>query len=127
MEIKELCQAWLAAKQAENEAAKRRIEIEKHLAAALRHPEDGSKTHTVEGFKVTVTGRLNFRADIPQLISLCEQLPPNMRPIKTETVLDRKGAKWIRNNEPEAWAIISPAIEVEPGKPYVKIEAIIEE
>lgn len=117
---------WVKAKEAEEAAKKARIEIEKQIVGQLCYPEDGSKTHTIGNAKITVTGRLNFNADMPHLIALCEKLPQNLRPLKTETVLDRRGAKWLRNNEVELWAEIAPAIEVSPGKPGVKVEIITE-
>lgn len=124
MSIQNLAKAWILAKEDEDAAIARRLDIEEQLAQALQFPEDGSKTHKVEGYKITVTGRLNFRADMPHLLSLAGQLPDNLRPIKTEPTLDRTGVKWLRSNEPEIYRIIAPAIEVVPGKPGFKIEPL---
>lgn len=117
---------WLEAKADEDAAKKRRHEIEEQIAKLLDHPEDGSKTHSIDGFKIVTTGRLSYRADIEKLQELASQLPENMRPIKTETVLDARGAKWLRNNEPKTWAIIAPAIELRPGKVGIRIEQVEE-
>lgn len=123
-ELMQLSQEWLEAKAAEEAAKLKRYEIEAKVTARLTAPEEGSKTYRLDKFKAVLSGRLNYRADVPQLITLAEQLPPHLRPLKTETVLDTKGAKWIRENEPDMWQIIAPAIEVKPAKTGVKIEII---
>jgi hypothetical protein len=49
-------------------------------------------------------------------------LPPNLRPIKVEPKLDETGAKYLRNNEPEVWAMLAPAITIQPAKTSVTIK-----
>lgn len=116
-----LAQRWLAAKEDEAAANKRRVEIEALILAELGCPEEASKTHQLEGFKITTSGKLNYKADIPQLLTLADQLPADRRPIKTDTRLDETGAKWLRHNEPQLWRLIAPAIEIKPAKPSIKI------
>ncbi|MBB4863322.1 hypothetical protein HNP46_002169 [Pseudomonas nitritireducens] len=125
--MKELFEAWLDAKSRESTANAERVAIEQQIVAAVGFPDEGSKTQKLEGFKVTTGGKLTYKADMPQLTNLVEQLPPHMRPIKSEPKLDETGCKWLRTNEPNLWALIAPAIETKPAKPTVKIERINEE
>ena len=61
--IEALCRDWLDAKRQENAANKRRIEVEEQMAQALDVPDEGSKTHKLEGFKVTVTQPVERKLD----------------------------------------------------------------
>jgi hypothetical protein len=118
----ELARAWLAAKAAENQASKRRQEVEAQIINLLGAKEEGSKTHDVEGFKVTITGKLSYKADVPLLTNLCDKVPTELRPLKVETKLDETGAKCLRANEPEIWALIAPAITITPAKTALSIK-----
>jgi hypothetical protein len=73
--------------------------------------------------KVTITGKLSYKADMEKLQAICAKLPPEMRPIKTETKLDETGAKYLRNNEPQIWAKLAAAITIKDAKPSIEIKA----
>jgi hypothetical protein len=118
----DLARDWLAAKAAETQASALRQSIEAQIINVLGAKEEGSQTHDVEGFKVTITGKLSYKADVPQLLALCHQLPENLRPIKTEPKLDETGAKYLRANEPATWALIAPAITITPAKTALSIK-----
>lgn len=122
--MQDLIQNYLTAKAEELNATAKREYYEALILAKVKAPEDGSKSTKMDGYRITAQGRLNFKADMAQLLVLVQQLPAELRPIKQETVLDRTGAKYIRANEPDTWAIIAPAIEVKPGKSSIKIEQI---
>jgi putative NADH-flavin reductase len=118
-----LCAQWVEAKQAENAANARRVAIEQEITAITGVREEGSETHATEsGMKVTVTGKLNIKADLDALMTLSAGIPEHMRPLKTETVADEKGLKYLRTNEPLIWSHIAPAIEVKAGKPSVVVK-----
>ena len=120
----ELATKLIKAKQKENEANKARVELEEQLIALLGSKPEGSQTHDLEnGLKVTITGKMSYSADVEKLQELCVQIPKNMRPLKVETKLDETGAKYLRNNEPETWAIIADAITIKPAKTSVAIKA----
>lgn len=112
----------IAAKKAENEANSRRVALEEQIISILGVKEEGAATHDVEGIKLTITGKLSYKADMDVLAELCKALPKNMRPIKTEPKLDETGCKYLRNNEPEAWKQIAAAITIKPAKPSVTIK-----
>jgi hypothetical protein len=118
-----LCERWTEAKRRENAANAERVAIEQQITAITGVREEGSATTTTEaGRKVVVTGKLSIKADLPQLVVLCDRLPEQMRPIKTETVVDERGIKYLRANEPEIYALIAPALEVKSAKPSVSIK-----
>ena len=122
--IIELTNLLIAAKQAEAQANKHRVDIEAKIIEALGKRDEGSQTHELEnGLKITITGKMSYKADMAMLMALCEKLPESMRPIKIEPKLDETGAKYLRNNEPEVWATIAQAITIKPAKPSVEIKA----
>jgi hypothetical protein len=119
-----LAQAWLDAKAREAEAARERIEIEKQLIEVLGERDEGSKTHTLEnGAKVTITSRLSYKVpDLDALLEVVKKLPAKLRPIKT--VLDETGVKYLRDQEPELYAVVATAIEVSKAKTGVTVKAV---
>lgn len=123
MTTEQLASLWLGAKATERAAQSERLDIEAALIEALGGAkQEGSQTHDVGIFKVTVTGKLTYKADIPELLALAEKLPESLRPIKTETKLDEAGAKYLRANEPELWRLIANAIEIKPAKTALTIK-----
>ena len=121
--IEQLVEQLAAAKAAEAKANKERVKIEEQIVERLGHKPEGASTHELaNGFKVTVTGKMTYKADMDMLMQLSGNLPPNMRPIKMEPKLDETGANYLRNNEPEVWAMIAPAITIKPAKTSVEIK-----
>jgi len=121
--LETLVELWMKAKGEEDAANGRRLEIEQRITALLPPPEEGSVTHKLDnGFKLTLTGKLGYRCeDARALAEACAGWPANMVPIKTEVKLDETGAKWLRANEPEAWATVARFVTVKPAKTAVKV------
>lgn len=120
----QLAEQLIAAKAAEAKANKERVAIEEQLIEALGSKPEGAETHELpNGLKVTITGKQTYKADMDLLMQICGNLPPNLRPLKVETKLDETGAKYLRNNEPEVWAMLAKAITVTPAKTSVAIKA----
>lgn len=114
----------IAAKKAEAEANARRVTIEQEIVKITGQKEEGSQTHELDnGMKLTVTGKLSYSADMEMLKSLIASVPQNLRPVKVEMKLDETGCKYLRNNEPETWSLIAPAITVKPAKTSIIIKA----
>jgi predicted DNA-binding protein (UPF0251 family) len=122
--VEKLAQRLLDAKAAEAKAASDRASIEQQIIERLGNKPEGAVTHQlISGLKITITGKMSYKADMDMLMQLAGPLPPNMRPIKMEPKLDETGAKYLRNNEPEIWAQLAPAITVKPVKTSVEIKA----
>lgn len=119
----ELARLWTGAKATERAAQQERVQIEEALITRLGAREDGSQTHELEsGLKVTITGKLSYKADVPALLALADRLPEHLRPLKTETKLDEAGAKYLRTNEPELWRMVAPAITITPAKTALTVK-----
>ena len=122
--VEALCRDWLDAKRAETEANRRRLEIETQLAAALDVPQEGSKTHKLEGYKVTVTQTVSRKLDVAVWDRIKDAIPPDLWPVKVKIEADGTGCKYLAKNEPALWRKIAKAIESKPGKPGFKVEAV---
>jgi len=122
--IEALCRDWLDAKRQENAANKRRIEIEEQMAQALEVPDEGSKTHKLDGFKVTVTQPVTRKLDEAAWAKVLHLVPENMRPVKVKIEADATGCKYLAQNEPAMWRKIAKAFETKPGKIGFKVEVL---
>lgn len=120
--VEALCQDWLDAKKAEEGARDQRLAIEAQLTEALDAPEEGSKTHKLENYKVTMTQPIYRKVDADVWKRVQDRVPSEMAPIKTKTEADAAGCKWMAKNEPSLWASISEAFETKPGKVSIKVE-----
>lgn len=118
-----LCIDWLEAKMDENTARKRRIEIETQLADAFDVPHEGSKTHQVGNFKLTLTQPVSRKLDLQEWDEVRSLIPSRLHPIKAKIDADATGCKYLSSHEPELWAKIASAFETKPGKIGVKVEA----
>lgn len=122
--VETLCRDWLEAKRAETAANARRIEIEAQLAQAMEVPEEGSKTHKLDGFKVTVTQPVTRKLDPIKWDAVAHLVPEAMRPVKVKIEADATGCKYLAANEPQLWKKIAKAFETKPGKVGFKVEAV---
>lgn len=120
MELKELCSKWLAAKQAEAEWNKRRVEVEEQIVAITGKKDEGAQTTNEDGFKITVTGKVTRKMDWDKWKEIEGSIPAALRPVKYKPELDEKGVKYLMQNEPEIYARLP--IEVKPAKTAVTIE-----
>lgn len=122
--VQALARDWLEAKRAENAAAATRIKIETQLAQALDVPQEGSKTHKIDGFKVTLTQPVARKVDPKKWEAVKHLITPDMAPVKMKIEADASGCKWLAENDPLAWRKIAPAFETKPGKVGVKVEEV---
>lgn len=116
-----LLQAWLDAKQAQDEAEAERLAIEDQIAEAFERKSEGAITHKLGDYSVTLTQPIYRKIDETtwrQVASLCPEL---LRPVKTKIEADAAGVKYLQNNEPEIWKKIARAFESKPGKVGVKV------
>ena len=114
-------QAWLDAKQAQDEAEAERLAIEDQIAEAFERKTEGAITHKLGDYSVTLTQPIYRKIDETtwkQVASLCPEL---LRPVKTKIEADAVGVKYLQNNEPEIWKKIARAFESKPGKVGVKV------
>ena len=121
----ELSRAWLKAKSDEEAARDRRIAVEEELIKQLGVKPEGSKTHDLGEFKVTICGVVNRLLDKEIWESIKDKLPPEIRPVTYEPKLDIVGTKWLQANQPENYKILARALTIRPGKVGVKVVQVI--
>lgn len=121
MDAIELSAALLDAKAAEDAAKEQRIEVEEALVKILGLKPEGSKTHDLGGFKVTITGVVNRTLNNEVWETIKDKLPPEIRPVTYEPKLDVTGVKWLQENQVEDYKILAQALTIKPGKTSVKV------
>lgn len=123
--LDDLVHQYINSKHAEEGAKKIRLGLEERILALAPAKEEGSSTITLgNGFKLTITGKLTYSCDDPKaLVEALAGWPANMIPVKTEIKLDETGCKWLRANEPTAWATVAKFVTVKPAKTAVSVRA----
>ena len=115
----------LAARKMREEADKLVLECEQELIDMLGNPEEGSKTHRLNGFKVEVKGVINRKVDWDVLDSICATLAEQesffMAPVKIKRELDVTEVKRLLRDQPGVYARLAKAITATPGKTGVTI------
>ena len=122
--VQALARDWLDAKRAENAANAARIKIEEQLAQALDVPDEGSKTHKIDGFKVTLTQPVTRKLDADVWEKVKQHISPEMAPVKVKLEADATGCKWLATHDAKTWRKIASAFETKPGKIGVKVEEV---
>lgn len=121
--IERLAAMWRHAKEREDTARADRIKIEEDLLKVHPAKEEGSETFkTPSGIKITLTGKVSYKADVDKLISLAGGWPEDIRPIKTRVEADETRLKAIRQHRPDLWAAIASAVTTKPAKTGVSID-----
>ena len=113
---------YIAAKRDEDAAKKARIAAEERILALQPAKEEGATTVEAGGYKVTLTGSISYSADDLEAVrNITAKWDANLVPIKTSSVLDATGCKYLRANRPELWAQLARAVTTKPAKTSVKV------
>ena len=127
MSLKDLAEQWLTQKRAEEAAREARIRTEEAIIKLLDSlPEEGSKTHKADGYKIRTTSRINRRLDESAWLAIVDDIPEELRPIRYKAEIDNRGLSYLREHEPAVYGLVSRAIEAKPGKVGVVVESIKE-
>lgn len=116
-----LCGAWLEAKRREDEAKAARIKIEDEISQALDAKDEGSITHKVEPYKVTLSQPIYRKVDMSVWETIKGFIPMEAWPLKMKIEVDDTGCRWLMENRPDLWKIAATAITATPGKIGVKV------
>lgn len=121
-----LCLALMRAKEDEDRARETRVAIEAEIVKLVDAREEGSVTTTGEQFKASVTFGVNRTVDREALEAIRDSVPPALfhKAFDYRPSIDLAGLKYLRNNEPETYAVLAQAITARPAKPSVKVEPI---
>lgn len=118
---------WQAAKKAEQEANRARLEIEAKIVAMMPSDKDeGTTNESTESFKIKVERKLTRTVDVEVLALVAARLPEHVRDrlIRTKFEMDMREMRFLENNEPALYQIAAEAVTVKPAKPAVSITAI---
>jgi hypothetical protein len=122
--IEGLCGGWLEAKRREDEARKSRIAIENQISVALEKKTEGSITHKLEHYKVTLTQPIYRKLDVEKWVTVKTLIDQKLWPIKVIVEADATGCRYLANNEPQLWALVADAFTVTPGKIGVDVKEV---
>lgn len=118
----EIANELFEAREAEKKANERRVELEEELIALLGQKEEGSQTHEVGDYKVTITGKLIRKIDWDLYDqSIAAKIPESLQPVKVKRELDDTGVKYLANNEPQIYRLLAKALTIKPAKTAVTI------
>lgn len=118
----EIANELFEARDAEKKANERRVELEEELIALLGQKEEGSQTHEVGDYKVTITGKLIRKIDWDLYDkSIAAKIPESLQPVKVKRELDDSGVKYLANNEPQIYRLLAKALTIKPAKTAVTI------
>jgi hypothetical protein len=108
----------------EDEARARRIKAEEAITAALGVKNEGSQTHKITDWSITITGKINRTLDSATWDNIKSNVPEHFHPVRYKPEIDTKGLRWLEENEPAVYATVAQAISAKPGKPSVEIKRI---
>lgn len=120
--MKKLVIALSRAKKSEDASKAKRIGAEEALIAALGQRDEGSKTHTVDDWSVTITAKVNRTMDWKAWADVAASVPEQLRPVKMEPKLDLKGVKWLQENDKANYKIVASCLTSKPAKTAVTIK-----
>ena len=121
MQVETLCERLEEAKRAEAKAKAERVELELAIAAELECASDSSRTHKLEGWNVTIKRPVNRRLDVEAWDRIKDSITEDLWPVEYKPSLSATGCKWLRKNDPEAWAKCAEAITETEGKVSVTV------
>lgn len=124
--VEGLCGAWLEAKRREEEARKRRIEIEGQITEALEKKPEGAITHKLLHYKVTLTQPIYRKVDVAKWDAVKTRIGQEFWPVKVITEADATACKKLTKERPDLWAMVADAFTVTPGKVGVEVKEIEE-
>ena len=123
--IEDIAADLLAAKSMQKEASKLVLECEQELIEALGSPDEGSKTHRLNGYKVELKGVINRKVDWdvfdPIVATLSQDEPFFDPPIKLKRELDETAFKRLFKDQPGVYARLAKGVTATPGKVGVTV------
>ena len=127
--VEQLAERIMAAKAAEQEARDERVRAESELVAALDSlPTEGTFNSEFGRFNVTVRTGINRKTTQAALTAISDRVPEAFRKrlIRWKPEVDLRELRFIQNNEPELYAVVSEAITETPAKPSVTVALGVE-
>lgn len=114
---------WRLLKDAEEKARLDRIQCESDMLPFLDQREEGACTTTLsDGTKITVKNAYGRSIHWDTWKRIQKRIPTELHPIKMVEILDETRLKFLLQNEPDTYKIISEAITTTPRKPNITVK-----
>ena len=114
---------WRLLKDAEEKAKLERVQCESDMLPFLEQREEGACTTTLEdGTKITVKNSFGRSIHWDTWKRIQPRIPTELHPIKLVEMLDETRLKFLLQNEPDTYKIISQAITTTPRKPNITVK-----
>jgi hypothetical protein len=114
---------WRLLKDAEEKAKLERVQCESDMLPFLDQREEGACTTTLEdGTKITVKNAYGRSIHWDTWKRIQKRIPTELHPIKLVEMLDETRLKFLLQNEPDTYKIISEAITTSPRKPNITVK-----
>ena len=126
MKLEELAVKLTAAKEAERAATAERIRVEGEIITLTGVPEEGTKTVEAGRFKITLGQRINRTLDERAWALIVDKIPAALRPVSFVQTpkIDATGVRWLKENKPAYFRVLSTALTEKPAKPSVAVEEV---
>jgi len=122
-DINTLAFRWRLLKDAEEKAKLERVKCERDMLPFLDQRAEGATTTTLEdGTKITVKNSFGRSMDWNAWKRIKPSIPADLHPIKLTELLDETRLKFLLQNEPDTYKIISEAITTTPHKPNITVK-----
>jgi hypothetical protein len=124
--LDQACAVLEAAKIAEHRATQARIDAEREVLQHAQAKDEGSLTLRGQQYKAVVTYSMNRTIDAAALTAVKDEIPAALfeQAIEYKPAIRAAGLRFLRNNEPDTYAVLAQAITARPGKPSVRLEAV---
>ncbi len=99
-------------------------EVERLILNNITAKDEGTVTEKTTNHKLTVTFKMNRKLDDGVWARIRNQIPDNLHPVRYKAEVDTRGIRYLQQNEPDVYLILSEALTTKPAKPYIKVEAI---
>jgi len=119
----ELCHGWELAKLRESEAREARVELEAQISELVGQKTEGTVSTRAGDYKVSVTYRINRSVDEKKWAEVAPLLPENVANhlLRYKPSLVMKGFRYLEENKPDLFKLVSKAVTEKPSKPTVTI------
>ena len=122
-DINTLAFRWRLLKDAEEKAKLERVKCESDMLPFLEQRAEGATTTTLEdGTKITVKKSFGRSIHWDTWKRIQPRIPTELHPIKLVEMLDEARLKFLLQNEPDTYKIISQAITTTPRKPNITVK-----
>lgn len=124
--LDELAEQLLHAKALEQDAKAHRIDIEEQIIERVGVKEEGPTNANGERYRLFTAGKITRTLDADAVEALRERIPAPLynRLFNFLPKLDLKEYRYIRNNEPDYFALLDKAVTSKPAKPTVFVKEI---